>query len=168
MIASAIEFSRCDMSRSGWERGQWPPLELFPLRSDIALRLTERPLRSYHSGGELCSTVFPCFLAGVNLWLNCQQVCCPGILVIHFFGCCFVNICGGCLDESFGTCDSSGKEHHAQLVQGLSNWQSEQQVTCNNLLHLQFRVHFWLAYFCVQFAVPADWEAPGWFLYSNR
>ena len=33
--------------------------------------------------------------------------------------------------------------------------------TCNSLLHLEFRVHFWLVYSCVQFAVPADWEAPG-------
>ena len=40
--------------------------------------------------------------------------------------------------------------------------------TCNSLLHLEFRVHFWLVYSCVQFAVPADWEAPGWFLNSNR
>ena len=40
--------------------------------------------------------------------------------------------------------------------------------TCNSLLHLEFRVHFWLVYSCVQFAVPADWEASGWFLNSNR
>ena len=26
--------------------------------------------------------------------------------------------------------------------------------TCNNLLHLEFRVHFWLVYSCVQLAVP--------------
>ena len=30
-ITTAIEFCRCDMSRSGGERGQWLPLELFPL-----------------------------------------------------------------------------------------------------------------------------------------
>ena len=40
--------------------------------------------------------------------------------------------------------------------------------TCNILLHLEFRVHFWLVYSCVQFAVPADWEAPGWVLLSSR
>ena len=40
--------------------------------------------------------------------------------------------------------------------------------TCNSLLHLEFRVHFWLVYSCVQFTVPADWEAPGWVLYSSR
>ena len=40
--------------------------------------------------------------------------------------------------------------------------------TCNSLLHLEFRVHIWLVYSCVQFAVPADWEAPGWVLFSSR
>ena len=40
---------------------------------------------------------------------------------------------------------------------------SEQQVHLQHLLHLEFRVHFWLVYSCVQFAVPADWEAPGKF-----
>ena len=38
--------------------------------------------------------------------------------------------------------------------------------TCNILLHLEFRVHS--GYSCVQFAVPADWEAPGWVLFSSR
>ena len=38
---------------------------------------------------------------------------------------------------------------------------SEQQVHLQHLLHLEVRVHFWLVYSCVQFAVPADWEAPG-------
>ena len=60
--AAAIEFCRCDTSRSGGERGWQPPLELFPLRLGIPLRSTERPLRSYCSSGERCSTVFPCFL----------------------------------------------------------------------------------------------------------
>ena len=41
---------------------------------------------------------------------------------------------------------------------------SEQQFHLQHLLHLEFRVHFWLVYSCVQFAVPADWEAPGKFL----
>ena len=46
---------------------------------------------------------------------------------------------------------------------------SEQQVPLATvLLHLEFRVHFWLVYSCVQFAVPADWEAPGWVLFSSR
>ena len=40
---------------------------------------------------------------------------------------------------------------------------SEQQFHLQHLLHLEFRVHFWLVYSCVQFAVPADWEAPGKF-----
>ena len=56
---------------------------------------------------------------------------------------------------------SPEKEHHAKLVQGLSNWQSEQQVQLQHLLHLEFRVQFWLLHSCVQFAVPTDWEAPG-------
>ena len=38
---------------------------------------------------------------------------------------------------------------------------SEQQVQMQHLLHLEFRVQFWLLHSCVQFAVPADWEAPG-------
>ena len=36
---------------------------------------------------------------------------------------------------------------------------SEQQVHLQHLLHLEFKVHFSLLYFCVQFAVTADWEA---------
>ena len=44
---------------------------------------------------------------------------------------------------------------------------SEQQV------HLQQFVAFGvqgtlLVYSCVQFAVPPDWEAPGWVLFSSR
>ena len=38
---------------------------------------------------------------------------------------------------------------------------SEQQVHLQHLLHLEFRVDVWLIHSCVQFAVPADWEAPG-------
>ena len=38
---------------------------------------------------------------------------------------------------------------------------SEQQVQLQYLLHLEFRVQFWLLHFFVQFAVPADWEIPG-------
>ena len=43
---------------------------------------------------------------------------------------------------------------------------SEQQVHLQHLLHLEFRVQFWLLHSCVQFALPADWEAPGkWVLF---
>ena len=45
---------------------------------------------------------------------------------------------------------------------------SEQQVHLQHLLHLEFRVHFWLVYSCVQFAVPVDWEAPGKWDPSHR
>ena len=38
---------------------------------------------------------------------------------------------------------------------------SEQQVHLQHFLHLEFRVDVWLIHSCVQFAVPADWEAPG-------
>ena len=38
---------------------------------------------------------------------------------------------------------------------------TEQQVHLQHLLHLEFRVHFWLVYSRVQFAITADWEAPG-------
>ena len=38
---------------------------------------------------------------------------------------------------------------------------SEQQVHLQHLLHLEFRVQFWLLHSCVQFAVSADWEARG-------
>ena len=37
----------------------------------------------------------------------------------------------------------------------------EQQVHLQHLLHLNVRVDVWLFYCCVQFAEPADWEAPG-------
>ena len=38
---------------------------------------------------------------------------------------------------------------------------SEQQAQLQHLLHLEFRVHVWLVHPCIQFAVSADWEAPG-------
>ena len=38
---------------------------------------------------------------------------------------------------------------------------TEQQMPLQHLLHLEFRVHFLLLYSCVQFAMTADWEAPG-------
>ena len=44
----------------------------------------------------------------------------------------------------------------------------EQQVHLQHLLHLEFRVDVWLIHSCVQFAVPADWEAPGWVLFPSR
>ena len=45
---------------------------------------------------------------------------------------------------------------------------SEQQVQLQHLLRLEFKVHVWLMYSCVQFAVPADWEAPGKWDPSHR
>ena len=45
---------------------------------------------------------------------------------------------------------------------------SEQQVQFQHLLHLEFKVHVWLMYSCIQFAVPADWEAPGKWDPSHR
>ena len=35
---------------------------------------------------------------------------------------------------------------------------SEQQVHLQLMLHLEFRVHFWLVHSCVQFATKADQE----------
>ena len=48
------------------------------------------------------------------------------------------------------------------------NDKSEQQVHLQLLLHLEFRVQFWLLHSCVQFAVPANWEAPGDGFYMYR
>ena len=45
---------------------------------------------------------------------------------------------------------------------------SEQQVHLQLLLHLEFRVQFWLLHSCVQFAVSADWEVPGSGSYPYR
>ena len=45
---------------------------------------------------------------------------------------------------------------------------SEQQVHLQLLLHLEFRVQFWLLHSCVQFAVSADWETPGSGSYHYR
>ena len=38
---------------------------------------------------------------------------------------------------------------------------AEQQFHLQHLLHLEFKVDVWLVHSCVQFAVSADWEAPG-------
>ena len=45
---------------------------------------------------------------------------------------------------------------------------SEQQVHLQNVLHLEFRVNVWLVLYCVQFAVSADWEAPGKWVPPHR
>ena len=57
---------------------------------------------------------------------------------------------------------SSWVEHHARLVQGLSNWQVwAVSPPATFVLHLEFRVQFWFLHSCVQFAVSADWKAQG-------
>ena len=45
---------------------------------------------------------------------------------------------------------------------------SEQQVHLQLLLHLEFRVQFWLLHSCVQFAVIADQEVSGSGPFPNR
>ena len=42
---------------------------------------------------------------------------------IYFFGCCLVSYCRGLIRWILWLSGSPGKEHHARLVQGLSNWQ---------------------------------------------
>ena len=54
--------------------------------------------------------------------------CPPGVLSwdlgqLNLFGCCLVNSCGGLFRWTFWLNGSPGKEHHARLVQDLSNWQ---------------------------------------------
>ena len=43
----------------------------------------------------------------------------------------------------------------------MPGWYKTCQIHLQHLLHLEFRVDVWLFHSCVQFAVPADWEAPG-------
>ena len=38
---------------------------------------------------------------------------------------------------------------------------TEQQVHLQHFLHLDFSVDFWLVFYCLQFAITADWEAAG-------
>ena len=97
------------------------------------------------------------------------QVCCPGILVYLFLwllSCKF--FVGGWLGESFGTVVHLGRSTMPGWYKVCQIGRSEQQVHLQHLLHLEFRVHFWLVYSCVQFAVPADWEAPGKWDPSHR
>ena len=97
------------------------PLQ-FPLRSPLRLPLQlDWPLRYVSQQRRLFLLCFS--FAGVKLWLNCQ----PGVLSWdlghYFFGCCLVNSCGGLFRWILWLNGSPGKEHHARLVQGLSNWQ---------------------------------------------
>ena len=49
---------------------------------------------------------------------------CWDLGLLYFFGCCLVNSCGGLFRWiHLAHSGSPGKEHHARLVQGLSNWQ---------------------------------------------
>ena len=69
---------------------------------------------------------------------------------------------GGWWGGPFQAFWSSWVEHHARLVQGLWNWQVwAASPPATFVLHLEFRVQFWLLHSCVQFAVSADWEAQG-------
>ena len=112
-----------------WGGGQRWPLKLLPCHCDRLVLPLWLPLRSvlllrYDRSGDACFYCFSmCSFAGVKLWLNCQ----PGVLSWdlghYFFGCCLVNSCGGLFRWILWLCDSPGKEHHARLVQGLSNWQ---------------------------------------------
>ena len=69
---------------------------------------------------------------------------------------------GGWWGGPFQAFWSSWVEHHARLVQGLSNWQVwAASPPATFVLHLEFRVQFWLLHSCVQFVVSADWEAQG-------
>ena len=45
---------------------------------------------------------------------------------------------------------------------------SEQQVHLQHFVAFGVQGTLLLVYSCVQFAVPADWEAPGWVLFSSR
>ena len=60
------------------------------------------------------------WLIGVELPSRCVVL---GSWSIYFFGCCLVNSCGGLIRWILWHSGSPGKEHHARLVQGLSNWQ---------------------------------------------
>ena len=91
---------------------------------------------------------------GVKLPSGCVV---PGSWSFHTFGCCFVNWWGGLMRWTI-----SWGEHHARLVQGLWNWQVwAASPPATFVLHLEFRVQFWLLHSCVQFVVSADWEAQG-------
>ena len=107
-----------------------------------------------------------------HFWLTwgliALQVCCPGILVYLFLWLlsCKLLWGGGLIRWIFWlTVVHLGRSTMPGWYRACQIGRSEQQVTCNSLLHLEFRVHFWLVYSCVQFAVPADWEAPGWILF---
>ena len=96
---------------------------------------------------------------GVKLPSGCVV---PGSWSVHTFGCCFVNWRGGWWGGPFQAFWSSWVEHHARLVQGLWNWQVwAASPPATFMLHLEFRVQFWLLHSCFQFAVSADWEAQG-------
>ena len=96
---------------------------------------------------------------GVKLPSGCVV---PGSMSFHTFGCCFVNWRGVLMRCTIQAFWSSWVEHHARLVQGLWNWQVwAASPPATFVLHLEFRVQFWLLHSCVQFAVSADWEAQG-------
>ena len=51
---------------------------------------------------------------------------------------------------------SSGKEHHARLWEGLSNWHSlAASPFATFVLHLEFRVHIWL---CIPVSREPRWD----------
>ena len=119
-------------------------------------------------GGGRCITCVLCLLFNLRPKLPSRCVV-LGSWSIYFFGCCLVNYCGGWLGEFFGTQWFTWEGAPCQVGTGpvkLAGLSSKS--TCNILLHLEFRVQVWRLHSCVQFAVPADWEAPGWVLFSSR
>ena len=112
--------------------GGWRPLKLFPCHYDgsfsaainVAAVIEVAPLRYDRSSGGTCFYCFSMFsFAGVKLWLNCQ----PGVLswdLGHsFFWLLSCKFLWGLFRWILWLSGSPGKEHHARLVQGLSNWQ---------------------------------------------
>ena len=92
-------------------------------------------------------------IAGVLCTKFClsRPNCPPGVLswdlgLSNIFGCCLVNSCGGggLIRWILWHSGSPGKEHHAKLWEGVSNWHLWAASLIQHLLMIEFRVHFWL------------------------
>ena len=108
-------------------------------------------------------------------WMELPSRCVVlGSWSIYFFGCCLVNSCGGMIRWILWHSGSPGKEHHARLVQGLSNWQvwaafvsPRHRVTASPrhritslVSHLCHHVTSLVSHLCHRFTAPSHHRIP--------
>ena len=101
--------------------GLRPPLKRHSAVADVFVPgFAATSEMTFGGGRRVCCVLCLLFNLRPKLPSRCVVL---GSWSIYFFGCCLVNYCGGLIRWILWLSGSPGKQHHATLVQGLSNWQ---------------------------------------------